>query len=118
VPGFADYYVALVSTYRFHRYPGSADVFVSDDTKPHWVSSWRHLVRGEVSFHQVPGRHLQILSPDHVPALAKSLTTVLHRTQGKERALHSRSGQGAAIAFGSGCHSAALRPVNDSEENR
>jgi amino acid adenylation domain-containing protein len=118
VPGFADYYVALVSTYRFHRYPGSADVFVSDDTKPHWVSSWRHLVRGEVSFHPVPGRHLQILSPDHVPALAKSLATVLHRTQEKERAPHSRSGQGAALAFGSGCHSAALRPVNDSEENR
>jgi thioesterase domain-containing protein/acyl carrier protein len=85
VPGFGDYYHALASAYRLHRYPGSADVFVSDEAKPHWVSSWRHLVRGGVSFHRVPGAHLQILAPDNVPVLAKAMRTALHRAQHNER---------------------------------
>jgi thioesterase domain-containing protein len=90
VPGFADYYHALASAYRLQRYPGSADIFVSDDGKPQWVSSWRHLVRGGVSFHRVPGTHNQLLTPGFLPALGKVLRTALERAQQKAN-LHASS---------------------------
>jgi amino acid adenylation domain-containing protein len=93
VPGFYDYYHAIASAYRFHPYPGSADVFVSDEIKPRWWWYWRYLARGGVSFHWVPGTHTQLLKPGYLPALAKALGTVLHRAQEKERATHSRNGQ-------------------------
>jgi len=98
VPGFCDYYHAIASAYRVHPYPGSADVFVSDQTNdeinPRWRWwYWRYLARGGVSFHRVPGTHDQLLKPGYLPALAKALGTVLHRAQEKERATHSRNGQ-------------------------
>jgi len=94
VPGFGDYYHAVASAYRVRPYSGSADIFVSDQANPEWKWwYWKYYVRGGVSCHRIPGRHLQILSPDYLPALAKSLTTVLHRTQEKERNTpHSHSG--------------------------
>jgi pimeloyl-ACP methyl ester carboxylesterase len=92
VPGFADYYVAVASAYRLRRYPGSVDVFVSDEAQPLWVSFWRHLVRGVVSYHQVPGSHREILSPDYLPALATSLATVLQRAQQKNAPPRPSSG--------------------------
>jgi len=95
VPGFPDYYVAVASAYRLHRYPGSADVFVSDEAKPHWVSSWRHLVRGGVSFHRVPGKHLQLLTPGYLPALGKALRTVLKRAQ-QNANVHAKVGNSHA----------------------
>jgi len=92
VPGFFDYYHAVASAYRVHPYPGSADVFVSDQRNPfRWY--WRYLARGGVSFHRVPGMHWQLLKPGYMPALAKALGTVLHRAQEKERATHSRNGK-------------------------
>jgi amino acid adenylation domain-containing protein len=97
VPGFKDYYVAVAFAYRLRPYPGSADVFCTDDsneTYPGWKWwYWRYFARGGVSYHRVPGGHMQILfSPAHLPELAKSLTTALHRAQEKERADSSRNG--------------------------
>jgi pimeloyl-ACP methyl ester carboxylesterase len=64
VPGFCDYYHAIASAYRVHPYPGSADVFVSDEINPRWRWwYWRYLARGGVSFHRVPGMHIQLLKP-------------------------------------------------------
>ncbi|PYU98246.1 MAG: non-ribosomal peptide synthetase, partial [Acidobacteria bacterium] len=94
VPGFYDYYHAIASAYRVHPYPGSADVFVSDEINARWRWWWwRYLARGGVSFHRVPGTHSQLLTPGYLPALAKALGTALHRAQEKERATHSRNGQ-------------------------
>ena len=97
MPGFYDYYHAVASAYRVHPYPGSADVFVSDQTNdeinPRWQWwYWRYWARGGVSFHRVPGMHHQLLEPGYFPALAKALGTVLHCAQEKERATHSRNG--------------------------
>jgi amino acid adenylation domain-containing protein len=93
-PPQVDYYQAAASAYRVHPYPGSADVFVSDQINPRWRCwCWRYLARGGVSFHRVPGTHTQLLEPGYLPALAKALATVLHRAQEKERATHSRNGQ-------------------------
>ena len=86
VPGFGDYYHAVAAAYQLRPYPGSADVFVCDDTKPELRWYWRYLVRGGVSFHRVPGRHHEII---YMPALAKSLTVVLRRAQEEERATQS-----------------------------
>ena len=84
VPGFEDYYVAVGSAYQFRRYPGTVDVFVSEEAKLRWMPGWRYFARGGASFHRVPGKHSEILAPDHVPVLAKALTTVLDRTREKE----------------------------------
>jgi thioesterase domain-containing protein len=81
VAGFADYYHALALTYRLHRYPGSADIFLSDNSQQHWVSSWRHLVRGGVSFHRMGGTHDQLLTPGFLPTLAKAVRAALQRAQ-------------------------------------
>jgi hypothetical protein len=91
VPGFDDYYHAVAAAYRVRPYPGSADVFVSEQASPGWKWwYWRHFARGGVSLHRIPGRHFQILlSPDFMPELAKSLASALHRTQEEERANHS-----------------------------
>ncbi|HMH62944.1 MAG TPA: alpha/beta fold hydrolase, partial [Bradyrhizobium sp.] len=95
VPGFADYYQALASAYRLHRYPGSVVVFISEDAKPHWLSSWRHLVRGGVSLHRIPGKHLQLLTPGYLPALGKALRTVLKRAQ-QDANVHAKVGNSHA----------------------
>src|SRR5438046_8045938 len=97
VPGFYDYYHAIASAYRVHPYPGSADVFVSDEINARWRWWWwRYLARGGVSFHRVPGTHSQLLTPGYLPALATALGTALHRAQEKERATHSRNRQSHA----------------------
>jgi len=76
----------VAAAYQLRPYPGSADVFVCDDTKPELRWYWRYLVRGGVSFHRVPGRHHEII---YMPALAKSLTVVLRRAQEEARATQS-----------------------------
>jgi len=93
VPGFFDYYHAVAYAYRFSPYPGTVDFFVSDDGMPGWRWYWRHLVRGGVSFHRVPGEHNDILlSPHHRPALAESLTAVLQYRQAREHLSPSPGG--------------------------
>jgi thioesterase domain-containing protein len=98
LPGFDDYYHAIASAYRPRPYPGSADVFVSDESNPGWKWwYWRYFARGGVSFHRVPGRHLQILlSPDYMSKLAKLLTTALHRSQEIERTTYPPGGHNHA----------------------
>ena len=86
VPLFGDYYAALFSAYRLSHYPGSAEVFLSDDARPVSRQIWKHIVRGGISFHKVSGGHLQLISSEYLPALAKSMATVLHHAQEKERA--------------------------------
>jgi FkbH-like protein len=96
VPGFPDYYVAVASAYRIRPYPGSADVFVCDNDGPRWTSCWTHLARGRVSFHGVPGTHLEMLAHDYVPALGRALRTVLHRAQENAR-LIAEAGQALEV---------------------
>jgi thioesterase domain-containing protein len=83
VAGSGDYYQAMTSAHRIKRYQGSADIFVSDSTQAQWMSPWKHLIRGKLSFHRIPGGHHEIMSPEHLPELARSLTSVLHRAQGE-----------------------------------
>jgi len=76
-----EYYHAIALPYRLRYYPGSVDVFVSCETFFGWRWYWQYLTRGAASFYQVPGRHLEILSGENLPVLAKLLCTVL---QGKQ----------------------------------
>jgi hypothetical protein len=76
-----DYYHAIALPYHLGPYPGSMDMFVSDEGVAGWRWYWRHLARGRVSFYRIPGQHLEILSPENVPVLAESLRAVLQRAQ-------------------------------------
>jgi hypothetical protein len=42
---------------------------------------------------RIPGRHLEILSRENLPVLAKSLTVVLQRKQANERTVLSPDGK-------------------------
>jgi len=77
VPGFGDYYHALVAAYRMPRYDGPAHVFVSGEADPLEVESWRHIVRGRVAYHKVPGGHFEILDPENAPAMAEALKNAM-----------------------------------------
>ena len=81
VTGFDDYYHAVAASYRLRRYPGSVDYFVSNDTDTRWLSCWRDLVGGGVSFHRVPSQHNDILAPNNVPMVATTLSRLLNRAQ-------------------------------------
>ena len=84
LPGSIEYYHAVALAYRLRSYPGSVDLFTSDDAHGYgWY--WRYLARDGVSFHRVPGQHHEILSEQNVPVLAKSLTAALLRKQADER---------------------------------
>jgi amino acid adenylation domain-containing protein len=83
VAGFKDYYQALASAYRVQSYPGTVDVFVSEDAPTHWVACWPYLACGGASFHPIPGKHLQLFSSDYLPSVAKTLRTVLQGAQDK-----------------------------------
>ena len=86
------YYHAVALAYRLRSYPGSVDLFTSDDAHGYgWY--WRHLARDGVSFHRVPGQHHEILSEQNVPVLAKSLAVVLLHKQANERAACSAGAQ-------------------------
>jgi amino acid adenylation domain-containing protein len=91
VPGFPDYYAAIASGYRLHPYPGSADIFVSEDTTSRRRLFWQVLVRGGVAFHRVQGSHRQVIEPGYVSILAKELRNVLDRTQARGQAAAFRS---------------------------
>ena len=86
-PEGEDYYVTAALAYRLQEYPGGADVFVSDDSDPSWIRTWTTLARGGVTFHKVPGLHLDFLRSKHAPDLAKALRDALDRAQKNE--LHS-----------------------------
>jgi amino acid adenylation domain-containing protein len=80
-PGSIDYYHAVALPYHLRSYPGSVDLFVSDAANFGRRCYWRHLARGGAAFHRVPGGHLEILSGENLPVLAKSLTAVIQRKQ-------------------------------------
>jgi amino acid adenylation domain-containing protein len=85
VPGFDDYYHAVACAYRIHPYPDAVDVFESDQTIAVSRSYWKHLARGGVSVHPVPGGHDFLLnSPESLSVLAKSFATALQGAQEKE----------------------------------
>jgi len=48
------------------------------------MSVWKHLVRGGVSIHFVPGRHLELITPDYMPTMAKALKDALEQARKKE----------------------------------
>ena len=87
LPPGSDYYRAVAHTYELRPYPGSADIFISDEFNSGWKLYWRHLVLGGVSFHQVSGGHEEILlSKDQIAKTAAALMPVLNRAQNKESA--------------------------------
>jgi amino acid adenylation domain-containing protein len=86
VPGFNDYYHAVASTYRLRPYPGKMDFFASHQSDARWLLSWRFLVRGGVTFHEIPCQHEEIISPDYVPVLAAAMNEVLTAAQPPPRA--------------------------------
>ncbi len=88
VPGYIDYYHAVACAYQLSQYPGTADIFVSEQFTHDWRWYWNYMIRGGVTFHWFPGEHLDfLLNPDYTPLLAKSLTAVLERAQQKEQAI-------------------------------
>ncbi len=77
VPGFGDYYHALAAAYRMSHYNGPAHVFVSGEADPLEVESWRHIIRGRVAYHKIPGGHFEILDSENVPAMAEALKSAM-----------------------------------------
>lgn len=96
-PEFARLCLALGSTYHLRRYPGAVDVFMSDDANTGWGWYWRYLARGGLSRHRVPGLHLELFSPDNLPALATLFSAVLDRAQQRELSSRACGGHPAAL---------------------
>ncbi len=76
-PEAEDYYHILTISHRLKRYPGSAAVFVSHESEPEHMELWRHLIRGGISYHQIPGTHFEIFAPANVSKVAEALRTEL-----------------------------------------
>ncbi len=80
IPGFGDYYWAVASAYKFRRYPGALDVFISDSADPKFITLWHHLARRGATLHPVPGTHheiMGIMGENYLPALAQALQSAL-----------------------------------------
>ena len=78
VPGFTDYYIAIAVAHRLKPYPGKIEAIVSDEEDtPECRRYWKYMARGGVTFHRIPGQHLDIISRERAPVLARALTTVL-----------------------------------------
>ncbi len=90
-PEGEDYYVTLAFLYRLTKYPGSIEVFVSDESDPAWIQSWTRLADQGVDFHKVPGQHLEILTGSHVQELVKTLRGILDHAQ--QRNLEVKAGR-------------------------
>ncbi|MBT8037753.1 MAG: amino acid adenylation domain-containing protein [Verrucomicrobiae bacterium] len=82
VDGFIDYYHAVASSYQMDQYSGRVDLFASDCMDPHAISFWKHFARGKFNIHRIPGRHNEIMLPEHLPVLTQSLRGVLDQAQG------------------------------------
>lgn len=87
--GRVDYYQMLGSAYRIGRYPGSADLFVCDETRPEIVKLWKRLARGGLLCHRIPGNHHQVLMSGYLSALTESMKKALRHAQNKEQPLQS-----------------------------
>jgi aspartate racemase len=104
LPGDIEYYHAVTLAYRLSRYPGSVDLFQSDDSQG-YRHYWRHLARGGACFHRVPGKHHQIFSEKNLPALANALAAVLQHRQAMETT--PPSGEPSAATSAAGASAAA-----------
>ena len=76
-PGYNDYYEGLASVHRMQFYAGKADVFITDGANPRQMGSWRHLARGGITYHRIPGGHFEVFSEEHLPMLAQALRNAL-----------------------------------------
>ena len=81
-PELQDYYEAVGRLYNFSPYPGSMDLFVSEEFVFGANRYWRHLVQGGLIYHHIPGTHHQILSAVNAPALTACLQEVLKNQAG------------------------------------
>jgi thioesterase domain-containing protein len=77
--------------------PLSVDVlFLTADTPPDWPATvfddplmgWGPVLRGRISQCGVPGAHLSIFAPEHVPVLAERLRNALAQAESEGAAQH------------------------------
>jgi thioesterase domain-containing protein len=80
--GSEDYYWSIASGFRLRRYPGSIDVFLSDNANPVLYRLWGNLAGGGATLHRLDGSHLQIMfSSEHLPKLVQALQAALDRAR-------------------------------------
>jgi len=84
--------IQLGRAYRMEPYPGTADIFVSDENVFGWRPYWRHLARAGVAFHRIPGRHAAMFSPPYLPSLAATFQTLLEQKQAAAGGMPAVSG--------------------------
>lgn len=61
----------------FHAEPLRAAAKSREDWVNNHLSKWRDFCSGEVRFHQVPGQHYTMLSPEHVVEFSQTLKKAL-----------------------------------------
>jgi thioesterase domain-containing protein len=76
--------IRAVEAYNPSPYPGRVTVFRALESSSHPDPSygWGELALGGVEVHDIPGSHTTLLSPPHVPVLAKALRGCLERLEG------------------------------------
>jgi hypothetical protein len=85
------------------------DLFLSDSAQPALFSLWGHLARCGAILHRIPGRHLEIIEPQHLPRVAKAFKTALDRAQQDERSVREGESSNGVMLLG-GDHSLS-RPL-------
>jgi thioesterase domain-containing protein len=75
-----DYYQTLTVAHRLHPYPGTASVFCCEDSDQ-GIGAWKHLAKGGVSYHCIPGTHYQIITSKYVAELANAVKGALEAGQ-------------------------------------
>ena len=96
-PEGEDYFLTVGFAYRLRDYPGTVDVFVSDESDPSWIRTWKTLAQGGARFHKMAGMHLEILAEPHVAAVAKQLMDVMKSE--RVTSASQRSPRHGAFAF-------------------
>lgn len=80
LPEGDDYYWRLAQAYPISQeYEGAIDLFTSSDAQMHKLYYWNYLTRGDVRFHPLPGPHLKLFEPEHLPAMVDGFKKVLAR---------------------------------------
>lgn len=80
--------VRAMDRYVPEPYAGNA-VLLQSQNRPQWLDycetnplmGWGELIRGGVDMYQVPGGHLDMLAPEHIPELASTLSRELDKLQ-------------------------------------
>ena len=76
-----DYFAHLTVSYRPKPFAGGVTLFLGEENCRLADEEWRCLVSGEVSVRQVPGKHAELLSSQHVKALAEVFKACLLEAQ-------------------------------------